>query len=317
MDKTLHRPISKTCLTDSLDLFEVNPGQRVSVKLLKDWLPDVETALFFAKIYHLDWVALGRLLRVLFDTPVIQALTEGEHSLELQDYLVEVAPEILQMEDFIWAPEARPPAEVLPQLWESAITEVATSIQEVADKLKGTLGALPSKQGAMVFATMMTMNARRPTIGDFKARIAHNPVPDALVILDVSGSMTPETIRAIVDDVVELSWTANAYLAIVSDNTFCWEPGGYSSAAVLERAEFWGTHYETLAPLFDRDWGTVVTIADYDSSASAKEALANCTGRVHTVLDISLVYRSSYLAECVGQLAQEVRPLMVAQNIIY
>lgn len=34
------------------------------------------------------------------------------------------------------------------------------------------------------------------------------------------------------------------------------------------------------------------------------------------VLDISLVGRPTFLAECVGQLAKEVRPLMVARNII-
>lgn len=67
----------------------------------------------------------------------------------------------------------------------------------------------------MVFSAMAVMNSKRPTIGDFKARVAHPPVPDVLVILDVSGSMTEETIRAIVGDVVSLSWTANAYLTIV------------------------------------------------------------------------------------------------------
>lgn len=305
----------KISSSDRLDLFEVEPNRFISVAMLKEWLPTVEVALFFAMTYRLDWCRLGALLRVLFDSPVIQALTDGDHSVELQDYLVEVVPEDIQM-NIAMSSDAPPPAEVLPQLWEAALVEVASSIQEVADKLKGTLELLPSKQGAMVFSAMAVMNSKRPTIGDFKARVAHPPVPDVLVILDVSGSMTEETIRAIVGDVVSLSWTANAYLAIVSDSAFCWTPGSYSVDDVLARAEYWGTHYEQLAPLFDRDWGVVVTIADYDSSNSAKSVLSTCPGRVEKVLDISLVGRPTFLAECVGQLAKEVRPLMVARNII-
>lgn len=83
---------------------------------------------------------------------------------------------------------------------------------------------------------------------------------------------------------------------------------------MLDRAEYGGTRYETLAPLFNRDWGTVVTIADYDSANIAKSVIGNCTGHIGTVLDISLVNRSTFLAECVGQLADKVQPLMVAQG---
>ena len=85
---------------------------------------------------------------------------------------------------------------------------------------------------------------------------------------------------------------------------------------VLAKAEYGGTHYEQLKPLFDQSWGTVITIADYDSSPSAMKTLANCKGHIGQVLDISLVSRTTFLAECVGQLADEVRPLMLAQGII-
>ena len=315
MPPTQNPTTLKASSAEQYELFQVEPNQFVSIAMLKEWLPTVEVALFFAKLFKLNSAKLGELLRVCFGTPVIEALTEGNHSMELQDYLVEVVPEFIQL-NIEATNEAPPPAEVLPQLWKAALIEVATSIQEVADKLKGTLALLPSKQGEMVFKAMATMNANRPTLGDFKAQIVHEPVPDVLVILDVSGSMTEETIRTIVSDVVALSWEANAYLAIVSDSAFCWAPGSYAVNDVLEKAQYWGTHYEELAPLFDRDWGTVVTIADYDSSESAKHALAKCKGRVGTVLDISLVGRSTYLAECVGQLADKVKPLMIAQGVI-
>lgn len=303
-------------LSESMHLFELKPDKYVSVAQLKAWLPDVETALWFAKLYSLDYRRLSDLLYLLFKSRVMDALMEGAHSLELQDYLVETVPEDVwhvDKPDFVDTPA---PGEVLPQLWEAAEIQVAKSIAEVAAKLDSTLQFLPSKEGRMLFQNLAVMNRMRPTIGDYKAQIKHVPVPEAAVVLDVSGSMTETTIRAIVEDVVALSWKANAHLMIVSNDTFHWEPGSYSVDDVLAKAQYGGTYYETLAPMFDRDWGTVITIADYDSSASAKRHLANCKGRIGTVLDISLVNQPSYLGECLGQLADELRPLLIARNIL-
>jgi hypothetical protein len=81
---------------------------------------------------------------------------------------------------------------------------------------------------------------------------------------------------------------------------------------VLDAASYGGTHYEKLVPLFDRDWGVVVCVADYDSSVAAKQSLARCTGRIEQCFDISLVQMPTYLAECVGQLADEVKPILIA-----
>lgn len=303
-----------TSLRESLTLYEVKPGLRISKAKLTEWLVDTETTLWFAKVMKLDHYALSNLLWVFNQSTVVQALMAGDHSTELQDYLVDTVPEHIWPEekpDFVEAP---PPGQVLPQLWEDAITEVAKSIQEVAQKLSGTLALLPSKEGKMLFQTMAKLNRQRPTFGVHQARISHEPVPDVLVILDVSGSMREDTVRAIIDDVVALSWKANAHLAIVSDDTFHWEPGSYNVDDVLAKAQYWGTHYETLAPLMDNDWGTVVTIADYDSASSAKNVIAKAKGSVGTVLDISLVNRPTYLAECIGQLANEVRPLLIGQK---
>jgi hypothetical protein len=201
---------------------------------------------------------------------------------------------------------------VLPELWKAAEVQVAASIQEVADKLKEVVGAMPGKQGEMVFRSLMTVNAKRPLLGDYKAAVHHAPQRENLVILDVSGSMTEHTIATIIEDVVALSWLANAHLAIVSDTATHWGPGEYDAAAVLKVAEYCGTHYETLSALLDQDWGVVVTIADYDSSPSAQRAIKNCQGQIEQLLDISLVDRPTYLAEVVGQLAKDVRPLLVA-----
>ena len=43
--------MKSTQLSNSVDLFEVKPGKYISLANLKQWLPDMKTALFFAKTY--------------------------------------------------------------------------------------------------------------------------------------------------------------------------------------------------------------------------------------------------------------------------
>lgn len=297
----------------SLEIIELKRGLRFTLPILRMLLPTIETALFFSKVYELSAAEVGRLLQLLFKTDVVKALTSGSHSTELQGYVIDdLVPALPITKGQVTFKNVPPPGELLPELWASLEVEVAQSIKDVANKLKDTIGLMPGKKGAMVFKTMAKVNLRRPTLGDYRASIHHAPVKDNLVILDVSGSMTAETVRKIVADVVALSYTANAHLAIVSNTTTHWEPGAYNVDAILRAAEFGGTHYETLKPLFDRDWGVVVCIADYDSSRDAARALSKCKGRIDQVLDVSLVNQPTYLAECVGQLADEVRPLLIA-----
>lgn len=309
--------MKEEALHDNLHLVEVKPGLKFSLAALKELLPDIEVTLFFAKLFKLDVHELGQLLwNVHGHHDVVRALTAegGEHSNELQDYIVDLDYEYLINCGDIVIVDAPPKGEVLPELWKAAEVEIAASIQEVADKLKDVVGAMPGKQGEMVFRSLMTVNAKRPLLGDYKAHIHHAPQRENLVILDVSGSMSEDTIRTLVDDVVALSYMANAHLAVVSDTTTYWGPGEYDTASVLTVAEYSGTHYETLSALLDQDWGVVVTIADYDSSPAAKTAIVRCTGNIQQVLDISLVNRPTYLAEVVGQLADNVKPLLVAAH---
>jgi hypothetical protein len=301
----------------STQLIEITPGVRFSLATLKKGLPSIETALFFAKLYKLNAAELSHLLATVFDEHgVVQALTNegGAHSSDLQDYLLELGYEFLLESGDITFGTGPTHAEVLPEIWKDLEVTIAKSIQEVAEKLKLVIGAMPGKQGEMVFESMRLVNAKRPIIGDYKARIHHAPQRENLVILDVSGSMSESTIKTIVEDVVALSYMANAHLAIVSDTSTHWGPGEYNVDSILKVAEYSGTHYETLAGLFNQDWGVVVTIADYDSSRSAKDAIAQCRGHIQQLLDISLVGRPTFLSEVVGQLADEIRPLLVAQD---
>lgn len=309
---------SRSSLAAQLDVIEVKPGVKFSKAVLKDLLPDVKTALFFGKVYELDAQELGMLLHTVLGTELSAALfNEGEaHSSDLQDYVVEMLDFVPEYDegDITFDPDV-PKGEILPELWADLEVQVADSIKAVAEKLESVVHRMPGKQGSMMFQSMMVMNAKRPTIGDYRARIHHAPQKQNLVILDVSGSMSSNTIHTIVDDVVAMSYMANAWLAIVSNSTTVWEPGTYSSDDVLAVAEFGGTHYETLSPLFSegQDWGVVVTVADYDSSQSAMSTLSQVgTATIDEVLDISLVDQPTFLSRCVGQFAGSVRPLVIA-----
>ena len=106
--------------------FELSKTQLISHNKLKELLPDVETALFFAKAFKLDAYKLGQLLSLLFQTTIVDALVNGVHSTELQDYLYEVCGDDLVRQAAFSVDKADIPAgELLPQLWKMAITEVA------------------------------------------------------------------------------------------------------------------------------------------------------------------------------------------------
>lgn len=300
-------------VASDLEIIEVKPGVRFGRGTMKALLPDVETMLFFAKLYELDHTQVSNLLRVLFGkSNLVQELTAGAHSTSLQGYIVdELSIPGLTKGAIKFSPTV-PHGEVLPEVWKQLEVVVAKSIKEVAATLHDVIGLMPGKQGQMLMKSMMVMNAKRPTIGDHRARIHHARQQQNLLILDVSGSMTEHTVRTILSDVVALAYEANAHLAIVSNTVTHWEPGNYDADSVLNRAEFGGTHYEQLAPLMDRDWGVVITVADYDSFVDARSELASRTGSIELVLDVSLVNRPTFLAECVGTRAKEVRPILVA-----
>jgi hypothetical protein len=307
---------------DGFDILVTGTGAKFSMAVLKDLLPDTESTLFFGKLYRLSVGQLGRVLRTLFEgTTVIDALLaeDGLHSHELQDYIVDE----LGFEDLVSGGQISmeesvpPPAQLLPELWEAAEIEIARSIQEVADRLQTVVAALPGKKGRLLLKSMQVMNAKRPVLGDYRASIHHPPREQNLVVLDVSGSMSEDTVRRIVGDVVGLAYLADAHLAVVSDTTTRWGPGEFDVDQVLAASEFSGTHYETLAPLLDERWGVVVTIADYDSSIGAAELLKERSGRIGMLLDISLVSRPTFLAEALSPLADEVRPLLMAADGVY
>lgn len=284
---------------------------------LKEAIPDVETALWFAKAFDFTPQERGELLLQLFKTNdvVLALVNEGhEHSTQLQDYLLDEGYEDQIEQGKVVFDPAKPVGEILPEVWASLQVIIASSIKEVVDSLGGTLDKMPGKEGRMLMQSLMVMNAKRPTIGDYQARVHHERQVQNLWILDVSGSMSAPTVQAIIDEVVAGAYQANAHLAVVSDTTTTWIPGSYDSTSVLNACEFGGTHYETLASLFNQDWGVVVSIADYDSSPAALRAFESVKGRIGEVFDISLVNKPTFLGQVLGTIADKVTPVLIAKD---
>lgn len=314
----------KMLLTGTGQVTSFSNGKSFPTKFLKDQLPDVETLLFFAKVYKLEAQDVASLLHDCVPSDVVNAFTAeaGEHSLDLQDYIVD----LYQNEDGEWeytdatcvqgmnGTEAEVEPEILPEVWKNLEVEIASSIQEVAETIADTVQHMPGRTGEMIFRTLAKMNRRRPSLGEYLPGFKHKQVKKVLVVFDVSGSMSESTVRTIVDDVVGLAYESNASLAIVSNTCTWWPAGGYGTKDVLDAAEYGGTHYEELVPLFQENWDAVIAIADYDSSYGAQRALAQCKGRIGQLFDVSLVNRSTFLGECLAQLADEVRPLLIASD---
>lgn len=304
-------------MRSDLELFEVKAGTQFPLSILRDMLPDAESILFFGKVYDLDYNQVSNLMHKVIKTDLAKALFAGDHSTDLQDYVVDLCSGVPGIEagDVTYDPDV-PRGEILPEVWKSLEIVVAQSIKDVAAKLVDQVAKMPGKAGAMLFQSMAKLNRQRPVIiGDFRATIGHARQKENLLILDDSGSMTEHTVKAIVDDVVAMAYMANAHFALVSNTTRHWAPGNYDSASVLAAAQFGGTHYETLSDLLCQEWGTVITVADYDSSRSAAEYIAaNATGSIDELVDVSLVNRPTYLAEVVGQLAKKVTPVLIGQS---
>ena len=299
-----------------IEILDLGCNRKVSVSKLKEVLPDIEAALFFGKALQLTAPVLIRLLQKVFRSDLIDVLFNGSHSESLQDYIGNLNIPAVQarFSEITWQPDLRD-EQLLSLMWDDIFVVVADSIKELSEKLVGVMDAMPGKQGSMVFSHMRGLNVKNPASTSlYKAHVAHARHAPNAVVLDVSGSMSEETIRAIVSDVLHLAWKADAHLYIVSNKAFHWEPGQFSEDAVLAEAEFGGTHYEALESMLNRNWGVVVTIADYDSSPWAKDYLANATGSIEQLFDVSLVDRPTYLAECLGQKAKRIEPLLVGKR---
>ena len=308
--------------TNTLEIMTLG-GRKYSLSALVRLLPTVEIALFFAKLMELSAAECGLLLKKVFDKSTLVAeLTGGVHSTSLQDYLTSVGdfiPDLVQGGVEVvtdpYGSNTSLDESVLAQLFESAHIYIAQSIRDVANKTHVLLEGMPTGAAEMHFKTMMKFNAQTGKMGTYSPTFVRPTALNNLVVLDVSASVSESTVGQIIDDVVGLAVKAQATLAIVSNSTTWWAPGTYSTQSVLCAAEYGGTYYETLLPLFHRDWGEVVSIADYDSSASVLTRFqAEASGSIERVLDVSLVNRPTFLGECLSTIAKSSEVMLLADS---
>ena len=136
-------------INSSTDVTTFTTGRSFPTKFLKATLPDVETVLFFAKVYDLYPQDVSSLLYTCVPSPVVEAFTAQamDHSMALQDYLVEefqdvdgswVYPDLEFLEAL---PGAKAPvnAELLPEVWANIELTIASSIAEVASTISSTI----------------------------------------------------------------------------------------------------------------------------------------------------------------------------------
>lgn len=304
----------------SLDIIRLSDQTAISVSALRRLLPDITTALFFCKAYKLSNHQVRELLPKLFpDSEVLRTLlTEASaHSQELQDFVVDLYPTEIQYGEVLPEEGQEPPSEtILAELFREASVTIADNLQVLANKLMTAIDRMPGTAGRMIFRNLAHVHRARGSIGTFEARIDHSRTSRSLVILDVSGSMSKETVDAILGDVLALTKKADAHLAIVSNNAFLWKPGEATMQAVLSASEFRGTQYASLIPVLQGTWDTVITIADYDSSRDTRTAIArDCKSlKIRQLYDMSLVDRPTFLAECLEFAAEQTQPLLVCNN---
>src|SRR5690606_26004903 len=93
-------PLGASGAAAEVNVIELKPGLKVSVGSLRTILPDVETLLFFGKLFSLDYSTLSYLITTLFKSDVITELFGKGccHSTELQGYIVSTVPEEVRRE---------------------------------------------------------------------------------------------------------------------------------------------------------------------------------------------------------------------------
>ena len=292
-------------------------------EVLREILPDLDTALFFASVFELDYNELSMLLELVFQQhsgDVLRALLNGQHSTELQDYVVDVVPtHVVDVQDVVWSadPELGLNTDLV-ALFRNAVVPVASTLKQVGQAVGSVLDQFPSIVGQLTFEHLAKWDTRRSSVGQYKAVMKHSRDRN-LLIVDDSGSMTSETIRTLASDFVALAFELNATLALVSNSCRVFQPGTATVQGILDMMETGGTHYETLVPLFKQQWANVLCVADYDSSLSAKEVFRRETpkGIVGQVFDISLVTRPTFLGEVVAQASNNpVQTVLVSKGVI-
>ena len=312
-----------------------NPEKFIGATILAGFVKTTKQAMFLVKMLG-DQVtdkaaALGRIFSALDLGSVADAISAGGHSTTLQTWLEEegltipvpddelVLDEGKEQQDF----EADPDLDTLLELVNTALVKLPQSIRELGEGLfLEVLSKQPSGQASYALDHIMAVS-KFGQVGTVKTQMEYEVDTNAVVVVDDSGSMGVALGRAIAEPIVRLADSLKCDLILVSSTATRFPAGTFDVQTILDHWENGWTFYNQLIPFFkdvSQSYDVIVTIADYDSHSEHKaEILKKCGAHAQVLYDINVAYttdgdgnlKTSYLAECLGQLADRVVPVFV------
>lgn len=311
-----------------------SPEKYIGAGILSTFVKTPKQAIFLVKMLGAQVWNPAEKLGVIFNAlnlgTVADALSEGGHSTELQTWLKEQGIEIPVEqfgEDIVdnGSDEhvADDDLDTLIDLVNNALVKLPATLQELSDGLFiDVLAQLPTDKAEYVLDHLMQLS-KFGQIGTVKQGLEYQQAARAVVILDDSGSMGTDLGRAIVEPVVRLADSLQCDLILVSSTARRFPAGTFGVATVMQAWENRYTWYNQLIPFFrdvSQSYDIAITIADYDSHSEHKTQIRReCKARIQTVYDVNVQFRqqldgslsTTYLAECLGQLADRVVPVFV------
>ncbi len=328
---------STTRVVDPYTIVKIadNPEKFIGAAILAGFVKTTKQAMFLVKMLG-DQVtdkpaALGRIFSALDLGSVADAISAGGHSSTLQTWLEEeglvipVPDDELVIDEGYTLDEAEPDEDLdtLLTLVNTALVKLPTSIRELGEGLfLEVLSKQPSGQASYALDHVMQVS-KFGQVCTVKTQMEYEVDTTAVVVADCSGSMGIALGRAIAEPIVRLADSLKCDLILVSTTAVRFPAGTFSVETVIDNWQNGWTYYNQLIPCFkdiSQSYDVVVTIADYDSHAEHKrEILAKCGARAQVLYDINVQYtedadgniKTSFLAECLGQLADRVVPVFV------
>lgn len=275
--------------------------------------------ILFGQLYKLNAQQLMHLAQIVYGGEnFVDMLTSGDHSYTLQSYTEHIAGELDVEQTITFSEEKTVPERdsLLTELFAAHQVGITSLVVEIADKFSKFLNTLPGHESKLEVMRLNKVNRRTGLPVSQRARIEYSNLLPNLLIIDVSSSQGSALIASIVDNCIDLAVKYDMHLGIVSHIAEWYVPGTYDRDAVMNSPCMnGGTSYKALADIgvASENWGTVVTVADFDGQQYDRDAWHKAGGSVDHVVDISTVTKQSWLSEVVAvQSPNDVQQLVVA-----
>ena len=312
-----------------------NPEKFIGAGILAGFVKTTRQALFLVKMLGDQVIdkpaALGRIFSALDLGEVADAISAGGHSSTLQTWLEEEGLTIPVLDDEVVVDEGKDQQDfeddtdldTLLDLVNNALVKLPESIRALGEGLfLEVLSKQPAGQASYTLDHVMQVS-KFGQIGTVKTQMEYEQDTNAVVVADCSGSMGLALGRAIAEPIVRLANSLKCDLILVSSEAKRFPAGTFDVQTILDNWQNGWTFYNQLIPHFrdiTQSYDVIVTIADYDSHIEhLREINSKCAARAQVLYDINVQYtededgnvKTSFLAECLGQLADRVVPVFV------